>query len=118
MPGDPFAISRHFAKEMRTPGNDVLANQVLDAGHNTRIREDVVNTSMAEMRRADRIAVAPCSERSGQQLIKVTTDAGYLFFFEDANAGQVTVAIKGCNLLQSQNCGTLGRRGMKPQVRA
>jgi hypothetical protein len=96
MPGDPFAISRHFAKEMRTPGNHVFANQVLDAGHNTRIRQDVVNTSIAEVRRADRVAVAPCGERPRQQFIKVTTDAGYLFFIEDPNAGQVTFAIKSC----------------------
>src|SRR5580704_6007353 len=116
MPGDPFAISRHFAKEVRTPGNHILANQVLDAGHNTRIRQDVVNTPIAEVRRADGVAVAPRGERSGQQIIKVTTDAGYLFLLEDANAGEVTVAIKGGNLFRSQNCGMLRRRRMKPQV--
>src|ERR1700684_4587388 len=116
MPGDPFAISRHFAKEMRTPGHHVLADQVLDAGHNTRIRQDVVNTSMAEVRRADRVAVAPCGERPGQQFIKVSTDTGYLFFIEDPNAGQVTVAVKSCNLLRSQSCGMLSSRRMKPQV--
>src|ERR1700722_9265177 len=116
MPGDSFAISRHFAKEMGTPGNHVLANQVLDAGHNTRVRQDIVNTSIAEGRRADRVAVAPCGERPGQQFIKVPTDAGYLFFIEDANAGQVTVAIKSCDLLRGENFRTLGSRGMKPQV--
>src|ERR1700730_3551670 len=116
MPGDSFAISRHFAKEMRTPGNYVFADQVLDAGHNTVVRQDVVNTSIAEVRRADRVAVAACGERPGQQFIKVTTDAGYLFFIEDANPGQVTVAIKSCNLLRGQSCRTLGRRRMKPQV--
>src|SRR5580704_4154148 len=116
MPGDPFAISRHFAKEMRTPGNHVLANQVLDAGHNTSIRQNVVNPSIAEVRRADRVAVASCGERSGQQFIKVTADARYLFFIEDANAGQVTVAIKRCNLLRGQSCGALVSRRMKPQV--
>src|SRR5260370_25271369 len=103
MPGDAFAIPRHFAKEMRTPGNHVLANQVLDAGHNTGIRQDIVNTPIAEVRCADGVAVAPRGKRSGQQLIKVTTDAGYLFLVEDANAGQVTVPIKGCNLLRGQN---------------
>src|ERR1700688_2379479 len=116
MPGDSFAISRHFAKEMRTPGNHILANQVLDAGHNTRVRQDVVNTSIAEVRRADGVAVAPCGEPPGQQFIEVTTDAGYLFFIEDTNAGQVTVAIKSCNLLRGQSCGTFGGRRMKPQV--
>src|SRR5579862_2460959 len=116
MPGDPFAISRHFAKEMRTPANHVLANQVLDARHNPRIREDVVNTSIAEVSRADRVAVAPCSKRPGQQFIKVTTDAGYLFFIEDPNSGQVAVTIKSCNLLCSQNYRTRGCRTMEPQV--
>src|ERR1700691_4615947 len=100
MPGDSFAISRHFAKEMRTPRNHVLANQVLDAGHNTCIRQDVVNTSIAEVRRADRVAVAACGQRPGQQLVKVTTDARYLFFIEDPNTGQVTVAIKSGNLFR------------------
>jgi hypothetical protein len=116
MPGDPFAIARHFAKEMRAPGNHVLANQVLDTGHNTRICQDVVNPSMAEMRRGDRVAVAPCGKRPGQQFIKVRTDAGYLVLIEDANAGQVTVAIKSCNLLRGQSCGTLGGGRMKPQI--
>src|SRR5580698_6919572 len=116
MPGDPFAISGNFAKEMRTPGNHVLANQVLDAGHNTRISQDVVDPSIAEMRRADGVAVTPGGERAGQQFIKVKTDAGYLFFLEDANAGQVAVAIKSRNLLRGQNCRMLGSRRMKPQI--
>src|ERR1700735_5778968 len=103
MPGDPFAISRHLAEEVRAPANHVLANQVLDASHDTRIGQDVVNTSMAKVRGADRVAVAPCGKRSGQQFIKVTTDAGYLFFIEDPNAGQVTVSIKSCNLLRGQS---------------
>src|SRR5277367_3258260 len=116
MPGDPFAIARHFAKEMGTPGNHVLADQVLDAGHNERMRQDVVNTSIAEVSRADRVAVAPCCEGLCQQFIKVTTNAGYLFFIENANAGQVTVAIKSRNLLRGQSCGTLCSRRMKPQI--
>src|SRR5271170_6271595 len=114
MPGDPFAISGHFAKEMRAPGNHVLANQVLDAGHNARIRQDVVNTTMAEVRRGDRVAVAARGERPGQQFIKVATDSGYLFVIEDANPGQITFAIKSCNLLWCQRYGMLVSRRMKP----
>src|ERR1700721_1505940 len=103
MPANTFAISRHFAKEMRTPGHHILANQVLDAGHNPSVRQDVVNPSIAEVRRGDRIAVASRGERPGQQLIKVTTDDGYLLLIEDADAGQVTVAIKSCDLLRGQS---------------
>src|SRR5579863_6183098 len=114
MPGDPFAISRHFAKEMRTPGDHILANQVLDEDHDTRIRQDVVNTPIAEVRRADRVAVSPCGKCPGQQFIKVTTDAGDLFFIEDSNSRQVTVAIKSSNLLRGQSFGILGSRRMKP----
>ena len=114
MPRDPFAVARHFAEEMRTPADGVVANQVIDAGHNPRMRQEVVDTCMAQVRRDDRVAVAPCCERPGQQFIKVTTDAGYLMFIEDANAGQVTVAIKSCNLLRGERCGTLRSRRMKP----
>src|ERR1700722_9815028 len=116
MPGDPFPISRHFAEEVRAPATHVLADQVLDASHNTGIRQDVVNTSMTKVRRADGIAVAPCGKRPSQQLIKVTTDAGYLFCIEDPNAGQVTIAVESCNLLRGQSRGMLGRRRMKPQI--
>src|SRR3984957_15633116 len=116
MPGTPFAISRHFAKEVRAPSNHVLADQVLDAGHNTKMAEYVVNPSIAEVRRADRVAIAPCGERPGQQFVKVLTDAGYLSFIEDPNAGNVAVAIKRGNLLRGQSRGMLGSRRMKPQV--
>src|ERR1700679_2496919 len=101
---------------MRTPPNHVFANQVLDAGHNTSIRQHVVNTSITEVRRADRVAVAPCGQRPGQQFIEVAADAGYLLVIEDPNTGHVTVAIKRRNLLRSQSRGMLGSRRMKPQI--
>ena len=118
MPRNSFAIARHFAKEMRTPANRVVANQVLDAGHNARLRQEVLDTSIAQVRRGDRVAVAACGERPGQQFVEVTADADYLFLVEDANTGQVTVAIKSCNLLRGENCGMLGSRRMKPQIAA
>jgi hypothetical protein len=40
-------------------------------------------------------------------------DTRNLFFIEDANPGQVPVAIEGCNLLKSERCWMLCRRWME-----
>jgi hypothetical protein len=64
-------------------------------------------------RRADRIAITACRERSRQELIKVTPDPGNLFFVEDANSGQIPVAIEGCDLVTCERCRMLCRGWME-----
>jgi len=86
VPGDSFAVSGHFAKEVRAPCDHVLAQQVFDAGYDAWMRQDVVNAPVLEVRRADRIAIAARSQRFRQQFIKVMPYAGNLLLIENPNA--------------------------------
>ena len=46
-------VAGHLAKEVRTPGNDVPAQQVAYARDDPLVREDVVHATVAKMSRAD-----------------------------------------------------------------
>src|SRR5262252_3214865 len=113
MPGYAFTISRHFAEEMRAPGNHIVAQQVLYTSHNTGVRQDVVNAAMAEVGRANRIAVTAGGQRFRQKVIEVTPDAGNFFFVEDANASQIAVVIEDSDLIPCENRRVLGCRRTK-----
>jgi hypothetical protein len=75
----------------------------------------VVNAPIAEVCGADRVTIAACGQRPRQEFIKITPDTGNLFFIEDANVGQVSVAVKSCNLPRRERYGTLCSGRMKPQ---
>ncbi len=116
MPCDPLAIAGHLAKEVRTPGDHVFAQQVRNTGHDARMRQQIVHPAIAEMSRADGIAVAAGSQRPGQQSIEVAANASHLIFTENPHSFQVSVAIEGRDLLHSQPLRILHGRRMKAQV--
>ncbi len=116
VPRDALAVAGHFAKEVRTPCNHVLADQVLHTGENAGVGKKVVNAPIAQVCRADRVAVLARGESRGQQFIEVATDGGNLVLAENSNTGEVAVAIESGDLLRREGGGVLGGGGMKPQI--
>jgi len=116
VPGDPLAVPRHFAKEMRAPGHYFLAKQVFDSTHNARVRQNIVDASVAQVRRADGITIAARGQRLRQEVVKVTPYICYLVCIENPKAGQVSIAIKRFDLLRRQHLGASRCRGMEAQV--
>src|SRR3954454_1294681 len=112
MPGDPLAIPRPLAEKVRAPGNDVLAEQILNPRHHPGMRQEIVNAPITEMRGADRVAIAARRERPCQEFIKVSANVCDLVFTENANPGEIAVAVESGNLFRGESGGVLGRRRM------
>ena len=74
MPSDHFSIVRHFAKEVRAPSDDVLAQKVRDIIDDPAVGQDVVDRSVLEVGRRDRVAVATFSDDLLEQFVKVLAD--------------------------------------------
>src|SRR5262249_15947344 len=94
VPGDGFAVVRHLAEKVGSPGDDVGAQQVFDTGHDPFVREDVVHAAVLRMRGADRITVAPGGDDSRQQPVGGTADLPNLGLAEDGDSADVAVAVE------------------------
>ena len=116
MPGDPLPVAWQLTKEMGTPADHVLAEQVLNQSYDARIRQQIVNAAVAQMRRGDGIAVAAGSQSPGQQVIEVTADVRDFRFAEDPKRRQIAVAIESRDLLARQSLGVFLCGRMKPQI--
>src|ERR1039457_1929771 len=101
---------------MRTPGDQVSAEQVRDAGDNARLGPQVVNAAMAQMGRADRIAVAAGGPRPGQQFVEVAANLGDLVRIENPNPFQIAVAIEGRDLFGRQTPRMVRGTRMQTQI--
>src|SRR5271163_3300428 len=88
MPGDPLPVAWQLTKEMGAPTDYVLAEQVLNQSYDARIRQQIVNAAMAQMRRGDGIAVASGSQSPGQQVIEVSANVRDFRFAEDPKRRQ------------------------------
>src|SRR5262249_8506709 len=99
MPANPLAVARHLAEIVRSPSDDVLAQQVFDDGHDTQMREQIVDLRVFQMRRTDRIAVAYGSDDSFEQAVEVAAMRGDLISIENVNAFEKTVAVERSDLL-------------------
>ena len=99
MPAHPFAVARHLAEIVRAPPDYVLAKQIFDDRDDARMREQVINLPIFQMRRADRITVAPCGDDSFEQAVEVAAMRGDLTFIENVNAFEKTVAVERRDLL-------------------
>src|SRR5262245_7808552 len=62
------------------------------------MRQKIVNGSVFQMRRADRITAAPLSQDSGQDRVEIAPVFGDLVLAEDAKSAHVAVTVEGCDL--------------------
>ena len=83
-----------LAEVVRPPADDVLAEQVPDVGHDARVRQEVVDAAVSQVRRADRVTVAALGQHAGQQRVEVATVLGDLLLAENANPLEVAVAVE------------------------
>jgi hypothetical protein len=116
MPGNPLAVARHLAEEMRSPGDHIFAEQILDPRHNSRMCEDVVNAPVLQMGRDDGITVAAGRDGFGKKLVEVATNAGNLFLIKDADSGQICLLVEGHYLFTGERLRVLCCGGTKPQI--
>src|SRR5205823_3546910 len=116
MPGDPLSIARHLAKKVRPPTHHVLAQQVLHTSPDARIREQIVNPRMAQVRSADGVTVAAGCQRLCQQGVEITADRRHLRLAENPNSLQITVAIERRYLLPRERPSVLLIGRMKAEL--
>src|SRR5215510_12865749 len=116
MPAHQFAVARHLAEIVRAPPDHVLAQQVFDDGDDARMREQVVNLRVFQMRRADRIAVASGGDDSFEQTVEVTPMRGDLVSIEDADGLEKTVAVERGDLLPRKRQRIFDAEPVKTQV--
>ena len=88
-------------KKCEPQANQVLAEQIFDSGHNARMRQNVVNAAVAEVRRADGIAIAARGERLRQEFVKVMPDTCYLFL------SKIRMPAKYPSRLNASTCSTV-----------
>lgn len=93
MPGDGFAVVRHFAEEMRAPADDVFAEDVAHDRDDGGMREQVVNASVCEVCGADGVGVAACGDDLGEQGVKVSAKIADFGFAENADLFEIAIAI-------------------------
>ena len=74
VPSDHFSIVRHFAKEVRAPSDDVLAQKIRDIIDDSAVGEDIVDRPVLEVGRRDRVAVATLGHNLLKQFVKVLAD--------------------------------------------
>src|SRR5262249_15633846 len=116
VPRDALAVAGHLAEEVRAPGDDVLTQQVGNVRHDPRMGEQVVDTAVAEMRRADRVAVATGGEGAGEQIVEVGADLVDLREGENPDALQVPVVVKVVDQRFGEDLLVGDGRGVKAQV--
>lgn len=116
MPTDALAIAGHLAEIMRAPANDVFTQQVPDDGDNARSGKQIINRSVFQMSRADRITVAARRRHLRKQAIKVTPMRCHLGFIKNTDRADEAVAIKRINLLTRKQARIFNRARMKIQI--
>ena len=116
MPGDAFAVVRHFAEEVRSPRDHIFAQQVADTVHDPPIGQQVVHAAIFQMGRADRIACSARGQNPGQEIVKIAAILQAFGLAKDADPFEVSVAIVVFDLRVGESARKLVIDGMKPQV--
>src|SRR5262245_22856243 len=116
MPAHPFAVVWRLAKIVRSPPDDVLAQQIIHYGDDARMPEQVINLRVSQMRCADRITVASGGDDSFEQAVEVAAMRGDLVFIEDAKGFEKTVAVERVDLLSRESRRIFYPRCVKAQV--
>ena len=75
-----------------------------------------INLRIFQMRRADRITVAPCGDDSFEQVVEVAAMRGDLTFVENVNAFEKTVAVERRDLLPHECRGIFDAERVEAQV--
>ena len=75
MPGDSLAVAGHLAEEVRAPGDHVVAQKVFHVRDDPRVREQVIDTAVAQVRGADGIAIAAGGEGLREEFVEVRESA-------------------------------------------
>ena len=116
MPGHALAVAGHLAEKMRAPADHILPEQIFNDAHKARVRQHVIDAPVAKMRGGNRIAVSARCQRFRQQIVEVAPDFCNFFRIEDANAGQVSIAIERLDLLPRERRRMSSGRRMEAQI--
>src|ERR1700722_17805762 len=98
MPRDPFPVSRHLAEEVRSPGDHILPDQILNPIHNAPIRQNVINAAITQVRRTDGVTVSAFGYSLREQLVEIPADAHHFVFAEYLNVRHIAITVESRNL--------------------
>ena len=103
MPGNALSVLRHLAEEVRTPADNVFADQIADTRNDARVRQNVPDLAIFQMSGTDRVTVATFRNDFCEQVVEILTNAGDFGIGIDTNALDVTVTIEVFNLFLGQH---------------
>jgi len=116
MPRHLLAIPRHLAEEMRSPADDILADEVFHARDNFLIREDVPHAAILEMSRADGITIAPRRDDLREEIVEIPPNRGDVVVGVNPNPLDVPFPIELLDLFRRQHLRPRIHRRMKLQI--
>ena len=79
---------------MRAPANDIFTDQILDGGNNAGVGQNIMHTTVLQMRGADTVAVAAGGQSACQKVIEVRAQFGDFGVIENRYGRDVALLVE------------------------